>query len=297
MDKSDHTASQNNTKKYMGIVYILCAAFFFALMNLFVKLGGDLPVYQKCFFRNFVAAFIALFLVIKDKVKFEVPKGNWKYMVIRCIGGTIGILCNFYAIGHLNIADASMLNKLSPFFAILFSIWILKEKPNRVEWTAVLIAFIGALFVIKPSFDLDSFPAIMGFFGGMFAGLAYTCVRKMGQGNVQGSIIVLCFSLFSCISVIPMVIATYAPMHVSQLIFLLLAGASAAGGQFSITAAYSKAPAKEISVYDYVQVIFAAILSMIVLHDLPDMYSFIGYAIIIGIAVWKWYYTTKKADA
>lgn len=281
-------------QKHIGIIYILCAAFFFALMNLFVKLGGDLPVYQKCFFRNFVAAFIALFLVLKDKTKFSIPKGNWRYMAIRCIGGTIGILCNFYAIGHLNIADASMLNKLSPFFAILFSIWVLKEKPNKIEWTAVILAFIGALFVIKPSFHLESFPAFMGFFGGMFAGLAYTCVRKMGQGGVPGSIIVLCFSFFSCVSVIPMMIFTFEPMTNFQLISLLLAGASAAGGQFSITAAYSKAPAKDISVYDYVQVIFAAILSMLILNELPDLYSFLGYAIIIGVAIWKYLYSIKK---
>jgi drug/metabolite transporter (DMT)-like permease len=49
-----------------------------------------------------------------------------------------------------DIADANILNKLSPFFAILISIFILKEKPNKVEWLSVLMAFIGAAFVAKP---------------------------------------------------------------------------------------------------------------------------------------------------
>ena len=281
-------------KKQQGILLIISAAFFFALMNLFVKLAGDLPVFEKCFFRNFVAVWIALAMVIRQKDKLKVGKGNWKYLWTRAIAGTLGILCNFYAIDHMNIADASMLNKLSPFFAIIFSIYVLKEKPNKVEWLCVIGAFIGALFVIKPSFQLSSLPAFSGFIGGMGAGMAYTCVRKLGKNGVKGSIIVLFFSFFSCVSVIPVMIFTYVPMHWWQLLSLIMAGISAAGGQFSITAAYTRAPAKEISVFDYTQVIFAALLSLIVMGTLPDHWSFIGYGIIIGIAIWKWYYNLKQ---
>lgn len=271
-----------------GIRCVLCAAFFFALMNLFVKAAGELPVWQKSFFRNVVAAVIATVIMIKKKEKIVVGKGNRGYLLVRCIGGTVGILCNFYAIGKMNIADASMLNKLSPFFCIILSIFILQERPNKKEVLAVILAFIGAVFVVKPSFDLACLPAVIGLIGGFGAGLAYTCVRKIGMRGVKGDVIVLCFSLFSCVAVIPGVFFTYQPMEMKQLIFLLLAGASAAGGQFSITAAYSHAPAKEISVFDYTQVIFAAFLSLVVFGTLPDIYSFIGYAIIIGTAIWKW---------
>ena len=82
-----------------------------------------------------------------------------------------------------------------------------------------------------------------------------------------------------------------------QLIFLLLAGISAAGGQFCITKAYTKAPAKEISVFDYTQVIFAALLGLVFLGQLPDILSIIGYAVIIGSAVFKWAYTAKHSDS
>lgn len=280
-------------QKQLGILYILCAAFCFALMNLFVRLSGDLPVMQKSLFRNLVAAGIALVMILKskEKIQFRTEQAsaakNIGGLLVRSASGTIGILCNFYAVGTLNIADASMLNKLSPFFAIIFSIFVLKEKPKKKEWLAVLIAFIGALFVVKPSFRMESVPALIGLCGGLFAGLAYTFVRKLGQNGIKGNIIVFFFSAFSCIVVLPGVILQYQPMTTQQLLFLLLAGVSAAGGQFAITAAYTKAPAKEISVFDYTQVIFAAVLSLIVLGELPDIYSFIGYAIIIGTAVVK----------
>ncbi len=280
-------------QKNLGILYIMCAAFCFALMNLFVRLSGDLPVMQKSLFRNLVAAGIALAMIVKEreKIQFRTEQAsaakNLGFLLIRAGAGTIGILCNFYAVGTLNIADASMLNKLSPFFAIIFSIFVLKEKPKRKEWLAVIVAFWGALFVVKPSFHMESIPALIGLCGSLFAGLAYTFVRKLGQNGVKGNLIVLFFSTFSCLVVLPGVILQYKPMTGQQLLFLLLAGLAAAGGQFSITAAYTKAPAKEISVFDYTQVIFAALLSLIVLGEWPDVYSFIGYAIIIGTAVAK----------
>ena len=141
---------------------------------------------------------------------------------------------------------------------------------------------------------MESFPAIMGMLSGMGAGLAYACVRKLGTNGVVGPVIVFFFSMFSCLSVLPCVIATYEPMTFAQLAFLILAGLSAAGGQFSITAAYSRAPAKEISVFDYTQVLFAALLSFVILGDLPDWLSFVGYAVIIGVAIFKWKYELNK---
>lgn len=280
-------------QKNLGILYIMCAAFCFALMNLFVRLSGDLPVMQKSLFRNLVAAVIALGMMVKEHetIQFRTEQAsaakNLVFLLIRAGAGTIGILCNFYAVGALNIADASMLNKLSPFFAIIFSIFVLNEKPKRNEWLAVIVAFFGALFVVKPSFYMESIPALIGLCGGLFAGLAYTFVRKLGQNGVKGNLIVFFFSVFSCVVVLPGVILQYKPMMGQQLLFLLLAGVAAAGGQFAITAAYTKAPAKEISVFDYTQVIFAALLSLVVLGELPDVYSVIGYVIIIGTAIVK----------
>ena len=141
---------------------------------------------------------------------------------------------------------------------------------------------------------MECIPAVFGVLGGFGAGLAYTCVRKMSKNGMKGDIIVFCFAVFSCVSVIPGMLLTYEPMTTKQLVCLLLAGASAAGGQFSITAAYFHAPAKEISVFDYTQVIFAAILSFIFFRDLPDVWSFAGYAIIIGTAIWKWKLNQKE---
>lgn len=284
--------------KYKGIFYIILAAFGFAFMNLFVKLAGDLPAIEKSFFRNLVAIFFAFIVMKKEKISFVIPQGSKKYIFFRSLFGTIGVFANFYAIGKLYIADASMLNKLSPFYAIIFSYILLKEKIKPYQLACVVTAFIGALFILRPGFDsVATFPAFIGLISGMGAGLAYTNVRGATKHGAPGPLIVFCFSVFSCVSAIPFIIINHEPLAWWQLASLLMAGLSATLGQFSITAAYTYAPASELSVYDYTQIIFAALLGMIFLGEVPDIISILGYLIICGAGIAMFLIRRKKEKA
>ncbi len=263
-------------------------------MSFFVRLSGDLPTIEKAFFRNAVAVLVAAFMLARTKEGFHVQKGSWPDLLMRSFCGTVGLICNFYAVDHMNIADANILNKLSPFFAILMSYFILKEKANKVEWACVVVAFIGAVFVVKPAFNMQFVNAMIGVIGGLGAGIAYTFVRKLGKKGERGPMIVMVFSAFSCLCTLPFLIAEFQPMKTEQLLCLLMAGVSAAGGQIFITKAYTKAPAKEISVFDYTQVLFAALLGFVFFGQIPDWMSLVGYLIIIGSAIFKWNYLRKE---
>lgn len=275
-------------------MFIVMSAFCFALMNVCVRLSGDLPSIQKSFFRNFIAFVIAAVTLWRQRIWYSGIRGNMKYLLLRSVCGTVGILGNFYAVDHLVLADASMLNKMSPFFAILFSIWILKERVKPVQALIVAAAFAGSLFVIKPTgFNMELLPAAMGFIGGIGAGAAYTFVRKLSALGEKGPFIIAFFSGFSCLVTLPSLILDYHPMTLYQLLILLLAGVAAAGGQFTITAAYSCAPAREISVYDYSQIIFSAALGFFLFGQVPDVYSWIGYFIIIAMAAAMFLYNNR----
>ena len=281
-------------KKQKAIFFIILSAFCFSLMNMFVKLSGDIPSIQKSFFRNLIAAVVAFILLYRSDNSFHWEKGNLKYLILRSSFGTIGILCNFYALSHMNLADASMLNKLSPFFAIFFSYLFLKEKVTPTQVICMIAAFCGSLFIIKPTFYFaDAIPSIAGFCGGLAAGAAYTVVRKLSLRGEKGPFIVFFFSTFSCLVVLPYIIFNYAPMSSYQLAMLLLAGLCGSGGQFAITAAYANAPPSEISIFDYTIVIFAAIWSFIFWKDMPDMYSLIGYLIIFGASFYMFLQKNK----
>ena len=243
---------------------------------------------EKAFFRNFVALIIALFVLIKKRPKKDELnlKGNWSGLIIRSTAGAVGIFCNFYAVDHLLLSDASMLNKMSPFFGVIFSFFILKEKPSLKQILLVIGAFLGSLLVIKPTFsNMYLFPSLIGLLGGMGAGLAYTMVRKLTNRGVYPPFIVFFFSFYTLLLTLPFMIFTYKAMTGMQLLILLLAGLAAASGQFAVTLAYRYAPAKEISVFDYNQIVVAAILGFIFLNQIPDALAIIGYAVVILMGI------------
>ena len=279
----------NRTK---GIIFIVISAFGFALMSAFVKLAGDLPSFQKTFFRNLVSLVIALILVLKSKDSLFGKKENQKLLFLRSTLGTAGIVCNYYAIDRLILSDANMLNKLSPFFVIIFSALFLKEKISKAQITGLIAAFIGVLFVVKPTFNFEIIPALIGILGGVCAAGAYTCVRALG-GKEKPHTIVFYFSLCSCLIIAPFMIASYKDMSILQFTYLICAGLSASIGQFGITFAYKFAPAKEISIFDYSNIAFAAIFSFSIFGVIPDRLSFVGYGIIFAASLYMFIYNRK----
>ncbi len=289
---------QNNITK--GILFLICSAFFFALMAVFVKLAGDIHFIQKAFFRNAVAFMIALGGTIKDvrlngKQAVAIPKGAMLYLFLRAIAGSVGVFGNFYAIDRILLADAAILNKMAPFFTILFCYIILKEKIKPVPLICIIIAFLGSILIVKPSFNFTQMlPTLAAFMGGVGAGLAYASIRKLSYLGCNGKIIILFFSAFSMMLSVPYLITNFNPMSGYQVLMLCLAGSCAAGGQFSVTAAYYHAPANKISIYDYSQVLFSTLFGFIFFGQIPDWMSILGYFIIIAMAIVNYIYTHKK---
>ncbi len=234
--------------KNKGILLLLVSAFGFAMMAAFVKLSGDLPTVQKTLFRNSVSAIISLGFVLYYKEKLFGKRENQKLLILRSALGTLGILFYFYAIDHLVLSDADMLNKLSPFLLIIFSSIFLKEKAKPYQIIAVVIAFIGTLFIIKPQFSVETFPYMMGVLSAVFAAGAYTVLRALGSKE-KFYTIVFYFSFFSTAVLLPFVLLSYEPMTVKQTVYLLSAGVFATLGQFGITIAYKFAPARDISIF------------------------------------------------
>lgn len=269
-------------KRNTAILYMLIGAFAFNLMNIFINLSGNLPTPEKAFFRNLIAATFAFSIIRRKGLPLKLNGIQFKTIFLRTIFGTLGILANFYAIDHMGLADASILAKLSPFASIIISYFILKEKIKSFEIVAVIFAFIGMIFVVRPSSQLLSNPtALIAAFGGISSGFAYVFVRKAGLLKVPGYVIVFYFSILSSLLLTPLVIFNFKLFNFQQFLTLLATGACASIGQFMITICYRNAPTKEVSIYSYSQVIFGAISGYILFSQIPNVLSYIGYTIII----------------
>lgn len=233
------------TQKQRAVMYMLLSAFGFATMSMLVKLSGDLPVMQKSFFRNLIAALVAVSTMKKMGVSFSVKQQDIAPLLARSIFGTIGLVCNYYAVSNMILADATILAKLSPFFTLISSWILLGEKVGRKQKLAICLSFAGCMLVVQPGFSTSSLSAsFVAILGGLCAGVAYTYVRMLTQRGMEKMMIIFGFSAFSCLVSVPFLIFDYAPMTWTQTIILLGAGFAAALGQFGMTNAYALAPGR-----------------------------------------------------
>ena len=248
---------------------------------------------QKALFRNLVAAVIAgwAFFRRTPSASHEVSLPDsfkaWSDLLLRCVFGSIGIFANFYALTHIPVGNAMALNRTAPFFTLLMSWLLLCQRMTLRQTLCVAGAFAGAMFVIKPGTGMLSGHALIGLFSGFGAGAAYAFLHKLGKEGIDGAFIILFFSVFSCIACVPFLVCGFVPMSSLQIVVLLAAGACAALGQFGITWGYRFAEPRQVAVYDYTGIIFAAILGFLAFGQIPDALSLIGFAVIIimGLAL------------
>ena len=284
----------NRTK---GIVAITVSAFGFSLMAAAVRLandfGGEVSSFEKSFFRNLVALAVAAAVFarrrfVREAEALALPAGPrvWATLVLRAALGTAGIFANFYALGRIPIAEGQTLNKAAPFFTVIFAWLFLGERFDRRQFGALILASLGVLLIAKPGFaGANAWPLAIGLLSGACAGGAYAAVRSLRRHGVDAAFIVLFFSVFSCLASIPFMIAHFDPLTLGQLLVLFGAGAGAAIGQFGITAAYGYAAPREIAVYDYSSILFTAVFGYLLFGQLPDLWSFAGFAVIILAAL------------
>lgn len=264
----------------------LCASFFFCLMGFLSQSVARIPVFQKTLVRSIVTFTILAVSATVRKEKVVIEKRNLPLYLTRSIFGIVGIICYLYSADHLVFSDASMIQKLAPFFSITISLFLLKEKASANQWALVAIAMTGLVFVVKPSGALGvGIAETVAVIGAVGSGAAYVLVRKLGINGASPTSIVLFFSGFTVIACIPIIISSYVRMTAAELILLIGMGVCGGTAQILITIAYGKAPAKEISIVEYSEIVFAALLGFIFDHELADKTSMIGYLIIFAAAL------------
>jgi drug/metabolite transporter (DMT)-like permease len=267
-----------------AMAWMVVSGLSFALMGAMVKLSGDVPVTLKVFFRNLVTLGITTGVAVNMRENPFSPTPHAGLLLLRSLFGLGGVLLYFVALSKLTLADASLLNKTSPFFVMVFAVALLKEPFDRVLIPALVAAFLGAMLVIKPSFDYELWPAVGGLFSGMFAGMAYTLVRAL-RGRESPNRIIFTFSLVSTLATLPFLIASPPRPSTGQWLALLGTGVFAAGGQYGLTFAYHHARASRISVFTYLHVLFALIVGLVIWGERPDLASVFGGLLIVGAAI------------
>jgi len=276
------TQTDDNMPRAMA--WMILSGISFALMGAMVKLSGDVPLMTKVFFRNLVTMVITASFAVRLGHNPLGPTPYLKRLILRSLFGLTGVGLYFIALNELNLAEASLLNKTSPFFVTIFAVFFLKEKFSRALIPALFLAFAGAILVIKPRFDMTILPAMAGFGSGMFAGMAYTLVRSL-KGKESPNKIIFYFSFISTLATLPFLFFFPSSPSTGQWMALIGTGLFAAGGQYGLTFAYHHARASRISVFTYLHVLFSLIVGFVIWNEKLDVWSILGGLLIVCGAV------------
>ena len=267
---------------HKGVLWMLIATFFFALMGAFVKLGGEnFTTTELVFYRSSISLFFIMSIMRWNKVSYS---SNYiRLHLTRSSIGFISLLFFFYAIKHLPLSTAISLNYTSPLFLGLLMPLILRRKIKRWLFLTVAIGFIGVFFILKPTFENQNyFAGLVGLISGLGAAMAYLFVTQLGQLKEPDLRTIFYFTLISTFcSGIMMLFDEIHNIQFKYILILFGLGVSATIAQIAITKAYRVGNTLGNAGLSYLTIIFSTIIGVVWFGEFIDWQTAFGILLII----------------
>lgn len=265
---------QTNRNLFVAIGCLTISALLFSVMGICIRYASHtVDNYTIVFFRNVVGLILFLPFIFKQGIGFVKTEKLWMH-TWRSIVGLAAMYGFFYAIAHLKLSNAMVFTYSSPIFIPLIAWLFLKEKVTTAMLCAAGLGFIGVFCVAKPDQGLLNWISIVGISSSLLASMAFVTVRALTQTEPPERIVFYFCLIGSLLSVIPM-FWVWRPYHLHELFFLVAAGVLANVSQIFMSHAYRLAPV------NYIAIIFAGIWGFLLWNEVPDLYSVIGFGIIL----------------
>lgn len=281
---------QNTIDK--GVLFMLLSALIGALNGAVAKyLSQSMDPIEIVFYRNLIGVLIVLYSFKKFSVSIDTSKLH--LLFLRGVFGALAMVLFFYTIATIPLGEAVVLNKTSPFFVTILAYYLMKESITLRIFFALIIGFIGIVFIMKPFGVEISIEHIFGVLGGFFAACAYATIKKI-KDIYDARVIMLSFMTVGVL--IPLGLFLFTPyvhfkIHTDIFIWALIVFMAiiSTASQWFLTRAYSISRASIIGVVSYSNIPFAIGFGVILGDSLPDLYTFLGIVLIVigGILVSK----------
>jgi len=264
----------------MGIIMMIIASICFTLMAVAVHFLRELSLTEIIFFRNLPIMLIVPLMLKQRKISFW--GNNKSLLILRSLVSGFVMVAYFYSITAMNLTDAVTIKQLSPFFIILLASILLGEKISFKIAFIFILAFIGAVLVVKPGFRSDIYPAIIGLLGAVLTAGSHVGLRQLRLTD-HPLVIVNYFGYTIGLLSFGFLLwqGNFSIPNISSLFILILLGLVGLGGQIALTKAYQMAPTNLVSLYLYSQIIFSAFLGILFFKEIPDLFTIFGAILII----------------
>jgi drug/metabolite transporter (DMT)-like permease len=263
-----------------AIICLTISAFLFSTMGICIRYASlTVDNATIVFFRNFIGLFIFLPLFFKYGVGFFKTERIWMH-TWRSVVGLIAMYGFFYAIAHLKLSNAMVFTYSSPIFIPLIAWLFLKEKITPAMLLAAFLGLLGVLCVAKPDSGLFNMMSLVGLTASFLAAMAFVTVRALTSTEPPERIVFYFCLIGTLISMVPM-FWSWRPYSLYELSLLIAVGLLANISQIFLSNAYRLAPAGQIGPVNYVAILFAGIWGYLFWQETPDLYSMIGFGLIL----------------
>lgn len=268
-----------------GIGWMMGAIVALTSMFVFMKLAlADLPLFVAAELRNVFALVCIVPFVIRlggiGALRTTRPGAHF----VRAFFGNFAFVCLNYAIMHLILADAMTLSFTTPLWSILTSALILGDRIRASRVIATLIGFVGVLFIVKPSGDIEP-AALIALLSALSTSLAMIGVKKL-SGTEPPTRVSFYFIALGAVLMAPPAIATWQTPDAWALLWLFIAGLLTVLGQECLVRAYGYGEVTIIAPMDYLRLPFAGVTGFLVFAEMPDLWSVFGTVVIVGTSVY-----------
>ena len=271
---------QTNRNLLVAIGCLTTSALLFSIMGICIRYASHtVDNYTIVFFRNVVGLILFLPFIFKQGIGFVKTEKLWMH-TWRSIVGLAAMYGFFYAIAHLKLSNAMVFTYSSPIFIPVIAWLFLKEKITIAMLCAAVLGFIGVFCVAKPDQGLLNWISVIGIASSLLASMAFVTVRALTQTEPPERIVFYFCLIGSALSVIPM-FWMWRTYHLKELLFLIGAGILANVSQIFMSHAYRLASAGQIAPVNYMAIIFAGVWGFLLWNEVPDLYSVIGFCIIL----------------
>jgi drug/metabolite transporter (DMT)-like permease len=250
---------------------------------LFVFVIGIDPL-QVVFFRNLFGLIAVLpWLTRKGLVGLHTERLHLH--VLRAAVGIAAMVLWFSTLARMPLAEATALSFTAPIFTSLLAVMLLGEVMRLRRWLAILVAFCGALVIIRPGLEALNPVAYMALLTALVWGGGTVLVKYMSRTESTSAIVIYLPLFLTPISLLPAVVVWEWP-SADIWAWAVLFGAVGTAGHFCLTQALTAADATVVMPFDYLRLPFVALIAFVAFGETPDIWTWLGGGLIAASAIY-----------
>ncbi|MCO8145779.1 DMT family transporter [Rhodovulum tesquicola] len=277
-----------------GILWMLLTGANFVAVTALVKHVGDaVPAPQAAFLR-YLLGLVFLAPMLGPLLRAGIDRRGLAQYSVRGLVHALGVICWFYAMTRIPIAEVTAMNYLNPVYVTIGAALVFGERLALRRILAIAVAFAGVLVILRPGFRELSDGHLAMIFTALFFGASYLMAKRLSERD-SAAVVVAMLSLTVTLALAPLALAVWVTPTLSQLFWLFLVAFFATAGHYSMTMAFRAAPLAVTQPVTFLQLVWATLLGWLVFDEAADGWVILGGAMIVAAVVFiSWREATLK---